>query len=349
MFNCSNALVKYHDTRVTLNQSQKSSLSESLGRICNLIQSGLKSKNNPKPIKIEGIGSYSMKTLVQQDDNNYNIDVGVVFEKSDLFKDGKSELAPFEVRTLVRNAIKSKSKNIKVSIKDNNVQVYESNFILNILIFRRTTISKSKMSHNYLYELASSEWKQSSPFDVTTWFNENNQFLSNDFENGRQLRRVVRLIKKFTTSQVSWKNKVICGLGITKLVVDNFHGNVFREDLALYKTLVSIKQQLDTSLNVSHPIIDGETISKGRNDSRVKFFRKKVKWATNVLAPLTETDCSAEQAAKCWDKIFNTNFFIEVLKESENAFIGQTFGSIPIINIYPNTNSVIASGGGRYA
>jgi hypothetical protein len=37
------------------------------------------------------------------------------------------------------------------------------------------------------------------------------------------------------------------------------------------------------------------------------------------LAPLFESDCTREEALKCWDKVFNTTFFISRLEKELEA------------------------------
>ena len=96
----------------------------------------------------------------------------------------------------------------------------------------------------YHHELASSEWKRSDARDVTEWFEKENTEKSPDVDNGRQLRRIVRQIKKFARSRDSWKRQILSGFGITKLVTECFRGDANREDVALYETMKAIRHRL---------------------------------------------------------------------------------------------------------
>jgi hypothetical protein len=53
---------------------------------------------------------------------------------------------------------------------------------------------------------------------LTAWFETENDNKSPDTDNGRQLRRIVRQIKKYAWSREGWKGQILSGFGITKLV-----------------------------------------------------------------------------------------------------------------------------------
>ena len=60
-------------------------------------------------------------------------------------------------------------------------------------------------NESHFYELASTDWRLSDAREVTAWFEKENDAQSPDTESGRQLRRVVREIKKYGRSRSSWK------------------------------------------------------------------------------------------------------------------------------------------------
>jgi hypothetical protein len=159
------------------------------------------------------------------------------------------------------------------------------------------------------YQLASTDWKRSDARDVTAWFEEENKTQSPDEENGRQLRRIVRQIKKFARSRESWKGQILSGFGITKLVTECYCGDANREDIALYDTIKAIRDRLNWSLVIDHPVTPNETITKDTNDARARFLRDRLNEAITVLEPLFELDCTRAKASKCWDKVTATTFF----------------------------------------
>ena len=146
---------------------------------------------------------------------------------------------------------------------------------------------------------------------MTAWFDNENNNQSPDTDNGRQLQRIVRLVKKYARSRDSWKNQILSGFGITKLVTESFRGDAGREDKSLYDTMKAIRDRLNWNLVVAHPVTPNETITLGVDDAHASFLRDKLGEAVDTLAPLFEHGCTRKQALKCWDTVFATSFFGE--------------------------------------
>ena len=170
---------------------------------------------------------------------------------------------------------------------------------------------------------------------------------------GRQLRRITREIKKFAKSRDSWS--LLSGFGITKLVTECFRGNVNREDAALYDTMKAIRDRLNLDLVVKHPVTPNDTITKGEKDPKAVNLKDRLSDAINWLAPLFEANCTREKALKCWDDVFNTDFFSDRLEESTQA---ATTGSASVLSAglliksgqsEGARDAVQKQGGGRYA
>jgi hypothetical protein len=153
-------------------------------------------------------------------------------------------------------------------------------------VYRRIVYRDARGDLYYYHELASTDWKRSDARDVTAWFEEENSSQSPDNDNGRQLRRIVRQIKKFARSRESWKGQILSGFGITKLVTECYCGNVNREDMALHDTMKAIRERLDWSLEISHPVTPNETITKDAKDARARFLRDRLSEVVSTLAPL---------------------------------------------------------------
>src|SRR5260370_21742969 len=143
-------------------------------------------------------------------------------------------------------------------------------------VYRRVTYRDARGDLYYYQELASTDWRRSDAREVTEWFEEENNSQSADTINGRQLRRTVRQIKKFARSRESWKDQILSGFGITKLVTECFCGNANREDTALHDTMRAIRDRLDWSLVIDHPVTPNETITKDSKDARARFLRDRL-------------------------------------------------------------------------
>lgn len=203
------------------------------------------------------------------------------------------------------------------------------------------------------YELASTDWKLSDARAVTDWFLEANKNQSPDIDSGGQLRRIVRFLKMFARSRPSWREQIASGFMITALVVEKYTPDADREDRALYNTINAIQNRLRYDLEIEHPTMSGEMITKGPDDSRTKFLLEKLDWATEKLDVLFGVDCSREQGLKAWDAMFGTTYFSDLLEDSDDEKQkGESVASGILIGSSGKkaaNRPVDKRGGGRYA
>jgi hypothetical protein len=83
-----------------------------------------------------------------------------------------------------------------------------------------------------------------------------------------------------------------------------------RDDDALRDTWVAIKDRLDRSLQIRHPVLIGKNLAEWDDDG-VKFFRSCLESALNILSVLDNAGCTRNQARKAWNEVFNTNYFTD--------------------------------------
>jgi hypothetical protein len=354
MFDCADDVLAYHDDEVTLPQSGRTAMRDRRNANRDRVKNGLKDAGKLKPIEFKGQGSYAMKTMTQDPENNYDIDDGVYFEANELVGPKGGVMSPLDARQMVRDAVDDGSFKTKPEVRKNCVRVvYDAGYHVDIPVYRRVVTKDAFGQDSVHYELASSEWKRSDARDVTGWFKEENNRQSGDTSNGRQLRRITREIKKFAKSRDSWS--LLSGFGITKLVTECFRGNVNREDTALYDTMKAIRDRLNLDLVVKHPVTPNDTITKGEKDPKAVNLKDRLSDAINWLAPLFEAHCTREKALKCWDNVFNTDFFSDRLEKGTQA---ATTGSASVLSAGLLIKSgqsdgvrdaVQKQGGGRYA
>jgi hypothetical protein len=188
---------------------------------------------------------------------------------------------------------------------------------------------------------------------VTDWFDRENQRQSPDEDNGRQLRRITRKIKKFAKSRPSWSGQIAGGFMITKLVVESYKAN--REDKALYNTMRAIRDRLEFSLVVKHPVTPNETITKGANDPKARVFKERLADAISWLEILFDEKCTRKDALAAWDKVFNTDFFgnrLEKQSAKSESAVSQGLLNAGLIRDFGRDNAppaVQKSGSGTYA
>lgn len=355
MHNCHDDILAHHDDEVTLPQGERTNMRNRRNANRDRLKKGLKDKGKSAPREFKSQGSYAMKTMVQEPGNDYDIDDGVYFEKTDLVGDRGAEISALQARQMVRDAVDDGSFTKAPEVRKNCVRVYyKAGYHVDLPVYRR--IVDPYNNEIYHYELASSDWKRSDARDVTAWFEDQNTTQSSDTSNGRQLRRIVRQLKAFARSRDSWKGQILSGFGITKLVTECFRGNVDREDRALYDTMKAVRDRLDLNLAVKHPVTPNVSITNDPDDPRAKFLRERLREAVDNLSPLFEHDCTRKRALKCWDKVFNTTFFSDRLdveaKASAKAAVAAP--SILTSGLFVDKGAAAAAavrkeGGGRYA
>ena len=294
--------------------------------------------------------------MIQHDENDYDIDDGVYFDKADLVGPQGGDKTSLDTRKMVRDAVDDGSFKKAPEVRKNCVRVYyDAGYHVDLPAYRKVTTKDWLGQDQVHYELASSSWVRSDARDVTNWFYEQNKALSPDESNGRQLRRIVRYIKKFAKSRASWGSQILSGFGITKLVTECFRASIDRDDVAVYETIKAIKDRLLINLVVVHPVTPNSTITSGDDDPKAKFLRQKLEDAIGWLSRTQDSECTREEALKCWDKVFSTDFFSTrcEAKSESNAYAKSI--TVLVDGLVASSGSgqpeqaVRKQGGGRFA
>jgi len=351
MFDCASDVLKYHNEEVTLGTQEQKDMTTRRDANRDRIRDGLEENEDPAAAELKSQGSWVMKTMVQDKENDYDIDDGVYFDKEDLVDENGNDMAPAAARQMVRDAVDDGSFKKKPKVKVNCVRVYyQAGYHVDLPVYRRL---KTAVEGVFEYELAAGDdWKKSDARDVSDWFKKENKEQSPDETNGRQLRRITRDIKKMARSRNAWKDEILSGFGITKLVTEQYKRNLAREDTALYNTIKAIRDRLNWNLVVEHPIPGNSNITSGDQDPKAIFLREKLSEILDHLEPLFDPDCTRKEARKAWDKAFNTDFFssLETEKEKANSVAAPTVlarGLIDAAREAPRNQQ--KEGGGRYA
>lgn len=343
MFDCSSHITKYHDDKVSLPKVERDRMRERRNANRERLKKGLQNKGNPTPIGCHSQGSYTMRTMVQDSGNDFDIDDGVYFREEDLVGPKGGELSPLQVRQMVCEALQDENRFARApEVLKNCVRVYYSEgHHVDVPAYRRLEETSFWTGESeYTYELASAEWKRSDPRQVTNWFNDRNAKLSPDSTSskGGQFRRVVRLLKKFARSRPSWKSSIATGFMLTKLAEESFVPVLGRDDQAFRETMEKIRSRLTWNTSIEHPVLGGEWLTKD-DDARPAFLRKRLAENLKHLAILDQADCTHEQAMKAWDKVFCCDWFVQ--QQPTESCSGSTYGK--------PSRAVEKRGGGRYA
>src|ERR1700688_5080375 len=142
MYDLSGDLHKFYDDHVRLGGDRRKRLGEcrdtNLSRIDNGLDELAKETNrpHPHPINYNNQGGYAMHTLNQAADNDYDIDVALIFRKEDIPDD------PQKARQLVCDALTKKSRNFSKDpeVRTNAVTVwYDDGYHLDFAVYRTGT------------------------------------------------------------------------------------------------------------------------------------------------------------------------------------------------------------------
>ena len=310
MIDCSKEILAYHNKKVNLSGESMKSMRSRRESIHSQLKKGLELKRLPKPRMIRTQGSFAMKTMIQNDRNDYDIDDGVYFDAKALNKASpNNEMTPRQARRMVQCAIIYKNPSTKCEVRGKCVRVrYQKGCHIDMPVYRLVRSKKSK-DPKLVSEIAiDKEWKRSDAVDVTRWFKEKNKSRSPDTSGDGQMRRIVRLMKKFSKSHENWNEKMLGRFVITVLVAGCYKPNEKREDKALYNTMKAMQVRLNRSLDIKHPITVGELIIDGAKGAKARFFLRRLNIAIKNLAPLLRSNCTRSDALECWGKVFGEDF-----------------------------------------
>ena len=348
MIDCGVDVKAFHDQKVTLPGSEQDEMRKRRNTNRDRLKRNLEKADKPTPYEHVSQGSYRMKTMLRDDNNDYDIDDGAYFQKGVLVGDRGAEMSSLDARKMVRDAMDDGSFKTPPEVKANCVRVhYSEGYHVDIPVYRRIV---DEEADEIYYEFASSSgWKRSDARDVTKWYEETRKGTSD----ARQFRRLNRYLKKHARSRESWKSRNLSGFAITVLLAETYVLSPDRDDIALYRTMEAMKSRLDGNTVIDHPVTPNETVTTDDPDAKARFFRDKLKEALDHLAPVYVHDCDRESALKCWDKVFNTTFFSERYEDEKAKSASVSAPAVGSAAILGSTAaaaaSVSARGGGRHA
>lgn len=252
-------------------------------------------------------GSVAMSTVVQNEDHDYDIDVAIVFDKSDLGEKGAQS-----TRNMVANALKRKTKqfNAEPEVKTSCVRVkYADGYHIDFAIYRRYY---DVWNGCWVYEHAGVDWTQREIKGLSDWFKQQNA------ASDGKLRKVVRLSKMFCKSRTSWKN-MPSGLIQTILCDEKLQSKYNRIDELFYYTMKEIVNRLETDTTVAAPVDNGRDLTPRKSDTKkMTNWKNRLKSKLEDLDILFKDDCSKADALQAWYGFFNHDFWNEQVAENSS-------------------------------
>lgn len=324
MFNLHKELTTFHNDCVWLGREKKQMLAGYRDTNLNRLNSGLdklgeeSGREYAHPIRHCNQGSYATYTIIQQQENDYDIDVAIIFHKEDL------PSKALDARKRVEAALQKGGGNFTKppEARTNAVTVwYAEGYHIDFAVYREYEDQWGET----ILEHAGADWTPRDPMAITNWFNDQVRSLSPSGEYGAaidagQMRRIVRLLKTFARSRFSWK--LPGGLIISVLVAKNYCSDNHRDDISLYDTMIAIRNRLLGNLNVQNPVDGSQLLTyKDEHVSEVKRFRDSLGDAIDNLQVLFEPNCTRADAMKAWQRVFNHSFWTDSIEEVKAASI----------------------------
>lgn len=322
MRDCSKDVARYHDDKVRLSAEQTDRLRRRRDSNETRVSQGLEDAGDPKPQKFVLQGSFSMRTTIQEPNNDYDIDNGVVFSKESLQGARGADKGAREARDMVRDAVDDGSFKRSPEVKANCVRVYyDDGPHVDIPVYRESGVG---------YELAGANWKVSDPEGVNEWFK---QSLDGEtVEWRKQVRQIIMLIKSLCARRPSYA--LPSGFVITVLVLERYQSYDERLDRALRDAIVAIRDRLNGDLHVRHPVVD-EWLIDGDTESKTRNLRKLLRTAVYDLGDLNQPNCTRSKALKVWKKVLLTDYFDRDIKDAEEKEKEAASGAIGRLGLAP--------------
>lgn len=322
MYDMSSKLNSFYNSCVVLPQKKQDELYNKKDLNVQRLKDGLEEYNTEFGTSYSVVetyvqGSLAMSTIIQNEENDYDIDVAIVFDRSTL--KGKGAQA---TRNMVANALKRKTKQFSAEpeVKTSCVRVqYAEGYHIDFAVYRREWDNQTQ---SYKYEHAGSDWTERELKGLTEWFKS-----QNDDSDG-MLRKIVRLSKMFCKSRNSWKN-MPSGLLQTVLCDEKLQTSYDRIDELFYYTMKEIVNRLESDATVSAPVDNGRDLTPRQSDlQKMTNWKNRLKSKIEDLDILFEDDCSNEDALQAWYGFFNHDYWCEHVSETSSFPLATVHKSV---------------------
>ena len=250
-------------------------------------------------------GSMSMHTVVQNDENDYDIDVAIVFEKAAL-----GEMGAQAARNLVRDALSYKMGQFAEDpeVKTSCVRIkYAEGYHVDCAVYRR--FKTYEWQDDYEYEHAGNTWTSRDLSAIDDWFKDEIK------EHGDILRKVIRLSKMFCKSRPSWR--MPSGIIQTVLCDEKLDAAEGRLDEVFYNTMKAVMSRIEYNTSVPAPVDNGRELAGRQSDKdRIGNLHSRLETCLEKLEVLFDEKCTEHDAVDAWNQFFNHDFWSDILNES---------------------------------
>ena len=310
MYDLSLEFKKFYYNKVVLSKKETTNLREKKNLNITRLKDGLveyneENKTNYKIAEVLEQGSVAMSTVTQNQKNDYDIDVAIVFDDTNI-----AGLGQREIKNIVVKALKKKCTNFKKEPEalTNCVRiVYSDNYHIDFAIYRRIKNDDG----SYKYEHAGSEWRERDPRAINNWFKDEIK------THGEKLRQAVRLSKMFCKSRESWQ---MPGGLIQSVLCDEKIQDYKRMDEMFYYTMKEVQSRLEEDKEVKNPTSEQSLLLKDKDKDKVKNLCNRLKDKLSKLDILFNDKCSEKEAIEAWYEFFKHDYWIYSEDEESRSF-----------------------------
>lgn len=299
MYDLSTTFKKFYESKVVLPKKETNNLRSKKQLNIDRLKAGIEEYNeeNSTSYKIAETleqGSVAMSTVTQNESNDYDIDVAIVFDDTNL-----KGLGQIAVKNIIVEALKKKCTNFKIEPEalTNCVRiVYSDNYHIDFAMYRRT----KNTDGSYKYEHAGSEWRERDPRAISNWFKDEIK------EHEDKLRQAVRLSKMFCKSRSNWQ---MPGGLIQSVLCDEKIQDYERIDEMFYYTMKEICNRLLSNKEVTNPTSEQSLLLKQKDKDKVSNLYNRLNDYLGKLDILFSDECTEKEAIEAWYNFFNHNFW----------------------------------------
>ena len=203
MKNCNDQVAGFERAEVRMSEDDRADIYGKAKSNRTQLKSGLVRNGSPKAVGSRTQGSYAMRTMIQNDRGDYDVDDGVYFTRDALKnEEGEDKSAP-DARKMVCAALQDERFADQPDVRNNCVRVYYKNegYHVDVPVYRENRTKDPFGTEKKSYEIAAGDdWRASDPLANTKWFKDQNKEKSPDATangNDGQFVRIVRLVKGF--------------------------------------------------------------------------------------------------------------------------------------------------------
>lgn len=332
MYDLEKEFKKFYYNNVVLSKRETTDLREKKKLNIQRLKDGLEDYNtkNYTDYKIAETleqGSVAMATVTQNEENNYDIDIAIVFDDTNIGNKGA-----IAIKNIVVDSLKPKCSqfNTEPEAKTNCVRItYSGKYHIDFAIYKRIKNDDG----SYSYQHAGSIWRARDPRAINNWFKDEVKY------HGEKLRQAVRLSKMFCKSRDDWK---MPGGLIQSVLCDEKIQEYSRIDEMFYYTITEIKNRLENSIEVNNPKDESSSLLLVQSDrDKMNNLYNRLDAYLNKLDVLFNEDCSEKQAIEAWYEFFKHDFWTyEERNIAKATTLAESFNSVDIVE-YDDTEEFI--------